>query len=109
MAVGTCIALLTMLSLLPCMDLCGQETTASASAGVWFLCDLIHQPDQSPLAEHPLPHHHHSAPRGAFEPILVQMGLIATIVLQIGRLFTSASPLALRLSSTPPTPPPRAA
>lgn len=108
MAVGACIALLNMLSLLPCISHCAQDETTSA-ASAWFLCDLHIQATQSPLPEPPASHHHHATLRVAFEPVLVQLGLITTLVLLISRLFRSANHVALRLTSAPPTPPPRAA
>lgn len=109
MTVCACIALLNMLGLLPCISHCAQDEARPGTVSAWFLCDLRGQPEQRSLPEPPLPHHHHTPPRTAFEPMLVHLGLITTIVLLISRLFTSASPLALRLRSTPPTPPPRAA
>jgi hypothetical protein len=109
LAACVCIALLNMLSLLPCVNHCTQDEARPGTVSAWFLCDLCGQPGQRSLPEPPIPHHHHAPPRTAFEPILVHLGLITTMVLLISRLFTSASPLALRLGSTPPTPPPRAA
>ncbi len=107
MTVGACIALLNMLSLLPCISHCAQDETPPASASAWFLCDLHIQAERSSLP--PVSHHHHATPRVAFEPILVQLGLITTPVLLISPLFRSANHVALRLTSAPPTPPPRAA
>lgn len=109
LAAGACIALLNMLSLLPCISHCTQDEARPGTVSAWLLCDLGGQPEQRLLPEPPIPHHHHTPPRTAFEPMLVHMGLITTIALLISRLFTSASPLALSLRSTPPTPPPRAA
>jgi hypothetical protein len=108
MSIGAFVALLTMLSLLPCINHCAQESPASTSASAWFFCDLLLQQSSS-QPEPPPPHHHHTAPRGAFEPILVQVGLISATMLLVGRLSTSAHPFALCLTSAPPTPPPRAA
>lgn len=109
LVVGVCIALLNMLSLLPCIDHCAAEAPASAPASAWFFCDQLFQALPSPQPEPLSPHHHHTAPRGAFEPILVQVGFLSAAVLLIGRLGASARPFALRLTSAPPTPPPRAA
>ena len=109
MSIGAFVALLNMLSLLPCVDHCAHERPASGLTSAWFFCDLLLQPSSSPQPEPPLPHHHHVAPRGAFEPVLVQVGLITATMLLVGRLGASARPFALRLTSAPPTPPPRAA
>lgn len=109
MSIGAGVALLTMLSLFPCIDHCAQDSSASMSTSAWFFCDRLLQPSSSQQPEPPSPHHHHAAPRGAFEPILVQVGLITATMLLVGRLSTSARPFALRLTSAPPTPPPRAA
>lgn len=109
MTIGAFVALLNMLSLLPCVDHCGQESPASAPASAWFFCDLLLQSSSSQQPSPPSPHHHHTPPRGAFEPILVQVGLLSATMLLVGRLITSARPFALRLTSAPPTPPPRAA
>lgn len=109
MGVGACIALLNMLILLTCVDHCLQESRFSASAGAWFFCDLLLQSSPNQQPESPSPYHHHTAPRGAFEPILVQVGLISATVFLVGRLSPSARPLALGLPSAPPTPPPRTA
>jgi len=109
MGISAGIVVLTMLSLLPCIPHCVQGEMPAASASPWFLCDRFSQVDSGLPSALPLPHHHHAPPRGAFEPILVQVGLIPLFVLLIGRLFVSANPMALRLTSAPPTPPPRAA
>lgn len=106
--IGAFVALPNMLSLVPCIDHCAQESATSTPSSTWFFCDLLLQPSSSQPPEPPEPHHH-GAPRGAFEPILVQVGLISATMLLVGRLSTSAHPFALRLTSAPPTPPPRAA
>lgn len=109
MSIGAFVTLLNLLSLLPCIDHCAKHSPASTPASAWFFCDWLFQPSSSQQPDPPSPHHHHAAPRGAFEPILVQVGLITTTMLLVGRLSTSARPFALRLTSAPPTPPPRAA
>lgn len=105
---GVAVALLNMLSLLPCISHCTKEEFGSSATSTLFLCDVLWQAQQTEVAELP-PHHHHAAPRTAFEPVLVQLGTTATLVLLVGRLLVSAIPTALRLASAPPTPPPRAA
>lgn len=105
---GVVIVLLNMLSLLPCISHCTKEGFASSATSTLLLCDVLQQVQQTEVAELP-PHHHHAAPRTAFEPVLVQLGITATLVLLIGRLLMSAYPTALRSASAPPTPPPRAA
>lgn len=106
--VGVCIALLSMLSLLPCASHCTQDEAGADTQSRWFLCALRGEPAQRSLPEPPATHHHH-APRTAFEPLLVQLGIVAALILMVSRLFVSATHLALRPSSAPPTPPPRAA
>ncbi len=106
--VGAFVASPNILSLVPCTDHCAQESTTSTPASTWFFCDLLLQPSSSQSPEPPSPHHH-GAPRGAFEPILAQVGLISATMLLVGRLSASAHPFALSLTCAPPTPPPRAA
>lgn len=105
---GVAVALLNLLNLLPCISHCTKEEFGSSATSTLLLCDVLRQTQQTEIAELP-PHHHHAAPRTAFEPVLVQLGTIATLVLLVGRLLMSAFPTALRLASAPPTPPPRAA
>jgi hypothetical protein len=108
LGVGVCITLLSTLSLLPCASHCTQDEAGAEAVSLWFLCDLLGEPAQRALSEPPATHHHH-APRVAFEPLLVQLGLVAALFLVVSRLFVSAAHLALHPSSAPPTPPPRAA
>lgn len=107
--IGAFVALLNMLSLLVCIEHCAQESPASVPASAWFLRGMLLQPPPIQHPDPPLPHHHHTAPRGAFERILVQVGLLSSAMLLVGRLSLSACPFVFRLTSAPPTPPPRAA
>ena len=101
---GICIALLNMLSLLPCVSHCMQDETRP---GACSLCNLRDEPKQRSSPSLLVPHHH-AAPRVPFEPLLVQMGLLPMLLLLVSRLFVSASHTAPRPISAPPTPPPRA-
>jgi hypothetical protein len=98
-----------MLSLRVCSEHCAQESPASAPPSAWFLRGMLLQPFPIQHPEPPLPHHHHTAQRGAFVPILVQVGLLNTAMLLVGRIRMSSCPFVFRLTSAPPTPPPRAA
>lgn len=97
-----------MLGLASYVSHCIDDEKVPATSRTWFLCDRLFPTEQRSLAE-PLAPHHHTASRVTFEPILVQMGLITTLVFLVGRLLVSASLIVLRPISAPPTPPPRAA
>lgn len=101
------ITVLSVFSLLPCLYHCAKTHSPAQETVTWFFCDfpLTHAATSGAPAQH----HHHAPPRTTFEPALVHLGLISTVVLLISRLFASASPLALHQTSAPPTPPPRAA